>query len=356
MNFNKPAPAVGFIQEYELFTGKNGTYDVTLTLEGSGKVSLLYDSRRFILVNEEISGTREISFTASLCDKKFHGCDYEEKRVLTAAVFGNARIISAEVAPADRPTIYITGDSTVTDQSADYPYNPHSTYCGWGQMLPSFFKGCIAVSNHAQSGLSTKTHFESNHTVLEKRVKSGDYLFIQFGHNDQKLAELDAFGGYTANITRLVEFSKERGAKPILCTPINRIIFEPDGSLKRLLDDYAEAVRRVGATTDTPVIDLHRKTTNFFTSLGEPDSWAYFWSDGETRDYTHTNDIGGDIIARFVAQGIYDGKIYGLDRYIREERLKMPPPIQGYKSNARIQNPLSNVGLVNIPADLDRDI
>lgn len=106
MNFNKPAPAVGFIQEYELFTGENGTYDVTLTLEGSGKVSLLYDSRRFILVNEEISGTREISFTASLCDKKFHGCDYEEKRVLTAAVFGNARIISAEVAPADRPTIY----------------------------------------------------------------------------------------------------------------------------------------------------------------------------------------------------------------------------------------------------------
>lgn len=353
---DKTPPQKGYMREYTLFEGKNGTYEVSLTLEGSGVFSLFYTSRRFIFINTPINGKKEISFTASLCDRKFFNCEYEPVTKLTVGIMGDAVITSASVTPCTAATVYIAGDSTVTDQAAEYPYNPHSTYCGWGQMLPAYLGDGIAVSNHAQSGNTSQNHLDNQHTVLEKRVKPGDFLFVQFGHNDQKHTELDAFGGYASNLHRLVRFAKERGAHPVLCTPINRIIFEPDGSLRPLLDNYAKAVRAVAAEENIPYIDLHQRTTEFFTKLGEPDSWAYFWSDGVSSDYTHTNDIGGELVARFVAQGIYEQNISGLSEYILRDRLTMPTPIHGYKSSAKPQNPVDSIGLVNVPADLDRDI
>ena len=90
------------------------------------------------------------------------------------------------VSPVNIPTVYIAGDSTVTDQPAEYPYNATSTYCGWGQMFPQFFNTGIAVENHAQSGSTTEDFKNVNFTAFKDKIKKGDFLIIEFGHNDQK--------------------------------------------------------------------------------------------------------------------------------------------------------------------------
>lgn len=357
INFKKDIPKPGYTTEYPILqNAENGTYDVTLKIAANGIFSIFYDRRRFIRYCENFCGNTEISFTASICDRHFYGFEYENVTTLTVSVMGDAKITSATAVPSNRPVIYIAGDSTVTDQEAEYPYNPHSTYCGWGQMLPVFLKPGIAVSNHAQSGLSTATYLESNHQVPEKHIKPGDYFFIQFGHNDQKVAELNAFGGYYDNLCRLIDFAYSHNAQPVVCTPVNRILFMPDKTLMPLLDEYAKAARTAAEKNGVPIIDLHRRTTEFYTELGDCDSWAYFWDDGKTRDYTHTNDFGGNLAARFVAQGILKENISPLSEFIIPSCQNTPAPIRGYKSSSTRSNPVANIGLINIPQNLDKDI
>ncbi len=218
-------------------------------------------------------------------------------------------IVSLEIKPApDAITVFIAGDSTVTDQA-------HEPYCGWGQMLPRFFQRGVAVSNQAESGLALYS-FE-HQKRLEKilsMMKPGDYFFIQFGHNDQKDKSPGSgpFSGYKSNLKRFVEAAWSRGGIPVLVTPMERRRWngnEPQPTLA----DYAEAVRQVGAEDKTPVIDLNAMSLKFYQALGPENSTKAFvhyaastfpGQDKALKDDTHHNAYGAYELARCVVEGI----------------------------------------------------
>lgn len=343
----------------------NGTYNVKVILGSVGadsRVILLSESRRFILNNKQILKDEfiEKEFTVNVCDIHRHGEQRITDNTLNIALMGeNACINALEINEVtDAVSIYIAGDSTVTDQTANYPYNPKSTYSGWGQMLGQFLKKGVCVSNHAQSGLTTQTFMDSNWNVVKERIKKGDFLFIQFGHNDQKVESLGAYTGYYDNLKYYIDYVRKAGAVPVVCTPINRIIFEEDGTLKDLLGEYGSAVRKVCRENDVPCIDLLKKTTEYFTAHGDVDAWDYFWGDGTNRDYTHTNDIGAEVIAKFVAQGICENNIKPICDYIDKSAVEVEMPKPKPKTVKRDDNSkelkaIQNIGLVNMPKFTD---
>ncbi|MCC8169172.1 MAG: rhamnogalacturonan acetylesterase, partial [Oscillospiraceae bacterium] len=269
----------------------NGNYEVCVTVKAHEDTvfSILSQSRRFMAQNIEIKKNCEtdIVFTANVCD--FHKRDAEYSAVENVDIYilcDGAVTATAAVSPVDVPTIYIAGDSTVTDQPAQYPYNPKSTYCGWGQMFPQFLRNGISVSNHAQSGSTTRDFMDINWKAFKNKIKAGDYLVIEFGHNDQKIETLDAHGGYADNLRYYINFVREAGATPILCSPINRIIFQEDGTLLNLLGEYRNAVKAVADETGSVFVDLWSRTTEYFENAGPVKACDFFWGDGTNRDYT----------------------------------------------------------------------
>ena len=293
----------------------NGTYEVTVTVTAHEDIvfTILSQSRRFMAqdINLGKGESTDITFNVSVCDYHKNNEDYTNVNGVEIDIMcdGDFTALSA-VSPVNIPTVYIAGDSTVTDQPAEYPYNATSTYCGWGQMFPQFFNTGIAVENHAQSGSTTEDFKNVNFTAFKDKIKKGDFLIIEFGHNDQKIDTLDAFGGYTENLKYFVNFVREKGANPIICSPINRIIFQEDGTLLNLLGDYRTAVKNVCDEMNVPFIDLWSRTTEFFEAAGAVKAWDYFWGNGTDRDYTHTNDFGAYRMAGFVAGAL--GRAVGL--------------------------------------------
>lgn len=351
---------------FDFYTGANGTYNVRITANGAdGKMTVLSESRRFMYTDCEIKSgeTAVFEFTVNVCDIHKHGAEYVKKDRLNLMFMGNVIISTIEIEKTDAPTIYFAGDSTVTDQPAEYPYNPSSTYCGWGQMLGGLLKKGIAVSNHAQSGSTTQEFKECNWLVVKERLKKGDMLFVEFGHNDQKVESLDAFGGYANNLRYYVNEARNVGAYPVLCSPINRIIFEEDGTLLNLLGDYRNAVKQVADEMNVPFIDMWSKTTEYFEADGPVHSWSWFWGDGENRDYTHTNDLGGALVAKFGAQEIVDKKIKPVCDFVKTELISVELPKREKTdavNSSKEMSHLTTIGLVNVPKgaipDIDKDI
>ncbi len=218
-------------------------------------------------------------------------------------------VASLEIKPApDAVTIFLAGDSTVTDQV-------HEPWAGWGQMLPRFFQQGIAVSNQAESGLALGS-FEHQRR-LEKilsMLKKGDYLFIQFGHNDQrdKTPGAGPFTTYKANLQRYVAAARKGGGLPVLITSMERRHWEGE-QFQPSLAAYAEAVRQVGTEEKVPVIDLNAMSIKFYSALGPEKSTQAFvfypagtfpGQDKELKDNTHHNNYGAYELARCVVEGI----------------------------------------------------
>jgi lysophospholipase L1-like esterase len=222
----------------------------------------------------------------------------------------NPGVAALEIKPVpDTLTLFIAGDSTVTDQARE-------PYAGWGQMLPRFFRDGIGLSNQAESGLALRS-FEQQKR-LEKilsMMKKGDYLFIQFGHNDQKdkTAGAGPFTTYKKNLKWFVAVVRSKGGIPVLITPMERRRFEKDGKQAATLAEYAEAVRQVGAEELVPVIDLNAMSLKLYAALGPENSKKAFVHypantfPGQTKvleDNTHHNAFGGYELARCVVEGI----------------------------------------------------
>lgn len=218
-------------------------------------------------------------------------------------------VAALEIKPAtDVTTVFIAGDSTVTDQR-------NEPWAGWGQMLPRFFERSVAVSNQAESGLALRS-FERQKRLdkVLSMLKKGDYLFIQFGHNDQKdkAAGAGPFTSYKENLKRYVERTHAKGGVPVLVTPMERRRWE-GSSLKPTLSDYAEAVRQVGAEDKVPVIDLNAMSIKLYTALGpDPSMRAFAFYPANTfpgqsealKDNTHHNTFGAYELARCMVEGI----------------------------------------------------
>lgn len=227
---------------------------------------------------------------------------YENHCIEVTVTSDRPCISEIEIESIQCPVIYIAGDSTVTDQSAEYPYAPETSYAGWGQMLPYFIKGNLTVSNHSHSGLTTESFRTEGHAeVPMSRCKAGDYMLFQFGHNDQKLMHLKAHEGYMANLEKYINECRSLGVYPLLVTPVARNSWRGnDGTYNDLLKEYADACIELGAKMSVPVLDLHRLSMEFVMRLQKEDAKRYFYPS----DYTHHNDFGAQQMAAMVCREI----------------------------------------------------
>ena len=205
-----------------------------------------------------------------------------------------------KVEPVTVPVVFLAGDSTVTDQR----FEPGAS---WGQMLPRFFKSDIAVANHAESGETLKSFlFEHRLDKLLSRIKPGDWLLIQFGHNDQKIqwpqTYVEAATTYRDYLRAYIGEARRRGAKPVLVTSVHRRRFDAVGKIVNTHGDYPEAVRAVGRETGVPVIDLLTLSAAFYEALGPAEAPKAFGDGG--KDATHHNNYGAYVLAQCVVAGI----------------------------------------------------
>ncbi len=215
------------------------------------------------------------------------------------------RVRKVEIAPADVPVIFLAGDSTVTDQ-------PDEPTASWGQMLPRFLKPAVAVANHAESGETLKSFIASLRLAkILSRIKAGDYLVIQFGHNDEKenwpQTYVAAATTYRAYLRVFIAEARLRGAIPVLVTSMQRRTFDERGRIRNSHGDYPAAVRAVAAEEQVALIDLDRMSTAFYEALGPARAPLAFTNQG--RDPTHHDNYGAYELAKCVVQGIRDARL-----------------------------------------------
>ncbi len=226
--------------------------------------------------------------------------DWDDKLTLEFDGAG-AAVRSIEIAPAGpRPTLYLCGDSTVCDQ----PYEP---FASWGQMLTGFFGPDLAVANHAESGESLRSFIgERRLDKLDSVLRPGDYVFIQFGHNDQKERGpgVGAFTTYRRDLERLIADARARGAIPVLVTPVSRRTFGPDGRIQNSLGDFPAAVRATARAQGTALIDLNLLSTEVYEALGPEGTQRLFPIVHGQREGTHHDDFGAYEMAKCVVEGI----------------------------------------------------
>jgi lysophospholipase L1-like esterase len=223
-------------------------------------------------------------------------------------------------------TVYTIGDSTMANK--DTVGNPER---GWAMALPLFFDSAeVVTENHAVNGRSTKSFIdEGRWDVILKTLKKGDYVFIQFGHNDEKQEQPSLYaapyGAYTGNLTRCVRETQAKGAFPVLMTSIVRRHFDGNGRLKHTHGDYPDAVRKLASKLKIPVIDMEAKSRQLIQDLGDSASMKLFMNldaglypkfpQGK-KDDTHLQWNGAKIIAALAVEGIKEQKL-PLAKYLK---------------------------------------
>jgi lysophospholipase L1-like esterase len=315
-----------------------GNYRVTLRFGGSGSpaaLDLLAEQRRLMVRNVSLDRRKPLERqfvvnvrTPVLADlpvnapggtqvrlktREIGSIDWDDKLTLEFLP-GLASLETVSIEPVELPTLYLAGDSTVTDQ----PIAPNAS---WGQRLPAFFMPDIAVANHAESGETLKSFVtEQRLDKLLSRLHAGDWVMIQFGHNDQKAqwpqTYAEAATTYRAWLRTYIAEIRRRGATPLLVTSPERRNFDDAGHIVPTLGEYPDAARIVAREERTALIDLNAMSVRVYQALGPQVAPRAFADDG--RDKTHFNEYGADLLARCVIEGLRDaGELSaGLEKHL----------------------------------------
>lgn len=217
--------------------------------------------------------------------------------------------ITSFILPSQKVTVWLIGDSTVCE------YEPsRSPVAGWGMPFATFFDSSVKIENKARGGRSTRTFIsEDRWSSIETKFKEGDYVFIQFGHNDEAKEErykerYTPVPDYKLNLTKFIKESRNRKAVPVLITPVSRMRFK-QGIAEETHKDYSQAVWEIGKEHSVTVIDLDKKSRELYQELGSEktkylfmqlDSLAHPNYPNGQKDNTHFNDYGARIIAQLV--------------------------------------------------------
>lgn len=253
--------------------------------------------------------------------------------------------------PADSVTVFMIGDSTM----ANKPLDKENQERGWGQMLPIYFEGPIKVDNHAVNGRSSKSFIdEGRWEKVREQIRPGDYVIIQFGHNDEKAKSPDRYtvpgSTFDANLKKFVNETREKGGTPILMNSIVRRNFPANGIAAAQTDDrqktwkkglenypaegdtlvdthgdYRIAPRNVAEEMGVAFVDMNALTHELVQGLGKDASKSlYMWmpvgvyefAPNGRIDNTHLNVFGGIVVSRLAVNALAEN-VPALRPYIR---------------------------------------
>ena len=214
--------------------------------------------------------------------------------------------------PPGKITIWMIGDSTMSiKETKAYPET------GWGMPFVYFFDSSVTIENRAKNGRSTKTFIEVKlWQPVNDNMKEGDYLFIQFGHNDEVKEKVDRYSS-PEDFKKYLEFyvsnAKNKKVIPVLITPVSRRNFDSEGNIKETHLMYSDVVRTVAKEQNTILIDLDEKSRALFQKLGDQNSKLLFMQldslehpnyPAGRKDNTHFNELGARKIAELVLEEI----------------------------------------------------
>jgi lysophospholipase L1-like esterase len=285
------------------FGGQPGNYDVTVVLGGSTAASTMVqaETERLMLNATSTAAGQTQRFTFTVNVRQPEGQPIQDVPAGTPGLdlyfLGNANVPPAldsiGFAPAANPLmVYLAGDSTVCDQT-------DSNYAGWGQMLPASFDYPVSVANYADSGESSTSFLRSASLfgAITSRLKAGDWVLIQLGHNDKTTTATE----FHDNMTKLVTGVKDKGAFPVLVTPVARAQFNGNVVAPQHINgtgaNLPQIIKQVATEQKVPMLDLLARTVTWLTELG-PKGWQPYHALGT--DATHTNRAGAAVEAGFV--------------------------------------------------------
>jgi lysophospholipase L1-like esterase len=306
-----------------------GSYRVTVKLGGAqpSTTTIWAEARRLMLekvaVKADGSVTRkfdvnvrvpaiagDVSRTVHLKPREVGNLNWDTK--LTLEFNGDhPSFRELRIEPIQETTIYLAGDSTVVDQDVE-------PWAAWGQMLPRFFRPGVVVANHAESGETTRSFVtEQRLAKVMSLIKPGDYLFIQFAHNDQKPNAV-SLDDYRKLLADFIAQARARGATPVLVTSMNRRTFDAEGKITNSLAGYPGTMREVAAQQHAALIDLNAMSKALFEALGPEGTLRAFMhypaksfpnQSEAISDDTHFNGYGAYELARCVVHGIRQAKL-----------------------------------------------
>lgn len=235
-------------------------------------------------------------------------------------VLGMAAMLAACTSSEQDPvTVFMVGDSTMAEKK-DPENNPER---GWGMALPGVFNDKVTVANYAVNGRSTRSFIdEGRWDTIIRKVAPGDYVIIQFGHNDSKYKDprryTNPWTAYRSNLEKFVQETRARSAHPVICSSIARRTFNEFGTLVDTHGPYPFVARMVARELKVPFLDLQQKTEDWITDLGPEDSKAYFMhlEPGEwdrfpegREDDTHLRKEGAYAVSVFAAEELRDQQV-----------------------------------------------
>lgn len=307
---NKSADAV--TADLNLYDGRNTRFGYADVVWKSSKPEIISPSG-FVMCPEKAC---TVTLTAVFTYQDYP--DLKGEAVFIVTVLPNTASSVKNSIDTSKIRIFIAGDST----ACDYPHEGESNrfpQTGWGQVFGELFNDKVITVNCARSGRSSKSFLkEENYRFICDNIQKGDYLFIQFAHNDCKTEDLQRYtspndNSYQECIYKFISTARNAGAYPVLCTSITRNL--PSDTT---LVPYGNALKKIGAAEGIPVIDLYKRTNSllkngiqsFYMRLDPHDgrftynpefTRSQYYENGST-DNTHLNIIGARSIAKMAAE------------------------------------------------------
>lgn len=240
-------------------------------------------------------------------------------------------LLLTSMAPQRRKiTVFMIGDSTMADKRASaFPET------GWGTPFKTFFDSTVVIENRAQNGRSTRTFIsEKRWQRVYDELKEGDYVFIQFGHNDEAKEKTERYTTpeqYKSNLHKFVLETKRKKANPILLSPVTRRRFDEQGNIRETHAEYSPLVKEVAQETGTPFIDMDHKSRDLLQKFGVENSRNLFLqlAPGEHPNYpegkndnTHFNELGARLMAQILLREILAQRLELSERVINRDKMK----------------------------------
>jgi lysophospholipase L1-like esterase len=230
-------------------------------------------------------------------------------------------------APKKKIKVYLIGDSTMCTYESN-----RAPITGWGMPFVYFFDSTVSIDNRARGGRSTRTFISENRwQPVADSLQEGDYVLMQFGHNDEAKEERykDRYTpvlDYKNNLIKFITETRAKKAIPVLITPVTRMRFDKEGKMQETHIEYSAAVWEVGKAYNTPVIDLDAKSRDLLQQFGAVNSKLLFMQldslehpnyPGGQKDNTHFNEYGARLMAQIVLAEIKDLKIELAERIVK---------------------------------------